>query len=174
LFFLTRISILTTDHVNVIALIEESLLEEEKVPELLLFLLHKLSLQGHDVQNLVRHLDYWEVLEQYHVFTSSKAEMDILGEALVARMNFWEDQDHDSLCAFRESCDTVYVQELLRKDPELFLRVDKVVVMATAQMKFPKKVGIVPPEPSKIGAFFRQLRKKDVRGLLADMKLKGE
>jgi hypothetical protein len=163
-----------TDHISVIALIEESLLEEEKVPELLLFLLHKLSLQGHDVQNLVHHLDYWEVLEQCHTFTSSKVEMDILGKALVARMNFYEGQDHDSLGAFRKSCDTVYVQELLRKDPELFLRVDKVVMMAIVQMRFPKKVGALPPEPSQIGALFRQLRKKVVRGLVADMKLKGE
>jgi hypothetical protein len=163
-----------TDHVSVIALIEESLLEEEKVPELLLFLLYQLSLQGHDVQNLVRHLDYWEVLEQYRIFTSFKVEMVILGEALIARMNFYEDQDHDSLHAFRKSCDTVYVQELLRKDPELFLRVDKVVMMAIAQMRFPKKIGAVPSAPSQIGALFRQLRKKVVRELISDMKLKGE
>jgi hypothetical protein len=161
-----------TDYTSVVVLIEESLNENEKVPELLLYLLYRLSLEGYEVPDLVSHLEYWEVTRQYHEFIRDEMSMKILGKALIARMEFFERQDKASLEAFRECCDTDYVKEMLQNNLEIFLRVDKVVMMAIAQARSPKKTGDLPAPPSTIGTFFRNMRKSIAVQLTAELNWK--
>lgn len=161
-----------TDYASVVALLEESLNENEKVPELLLYLLYRLSAEGHNVPSLVSHLEYWEVTRQYDEFTQDEVSMKILGKALIARMEFFEGQDKESLEEFRRCCDMVQIQSLLHRDFEIFLRVDKVVMMATAQAKSPKKTGGLPALPSAIGTFFRNMQKSIAIQLTAELNWK--
>lgn len=161
-----------TDYANVVVLLEESLNENEKVPELLLYLLYRLSVEGHNVPSLISHLEYWEVTRQYDEFTQDEASVKILGKALIARMEFFERQDKESLEAFRNCCTPMYVQAVLQSDPEIFLRVDKVVMMAMAQAKSPKKTGDLPALPSAVGALFRNIRKSIAVQLTAELNWK--